>query len=43
MTRLTDPYASNLPVAQGGLAYNQTIGNNPRRPRQYGARVAYKF
>ncbi len=42
-TRLTDPYASNLPVAQGGLAYNQTIGNNPRRPRQYGARVAYRF
>ena len=42
-TRLTDPYASNAPVALGGLGYNQTIGNNPRRPRQYGARVAYKF
>ena len=42
-TRLTDPYASNAPVALGGLGYNQTIGNNPRRPRQYGARFAYKF
>ena len=42
-TRLTDPYASNAPIAAGGTAYNQTIGNNPRRPRQYGARVAYKF
>ncbi len=50
-TRLTDPYASNAPVvllngvpsATGGLGYNQTIGNNPRRPRQYGARIAYKF
>ena len=42
-TRLTDPYASNAPVASGGLGYNQTIGNNPRRPRQYGARFAWKF
>jgi iron complex outermembrane receptor protein len=42
-TRLTDPYGSNAPVASGGLGYNQTIGNNPRRPRQFGARVSWKF
>ena len=42
-TRLTDPYGSNATVALGGLGYNQTIGNNPRRPRQFGARVAWKF
>ena len=50
-TRLTDPFASNsapvlvngVPTDAGGLGYNQTIGNNPRRPRQYGARIAYKF
>ena len=42
-TRLTDPYGNNAPVASGGLGHNQTIGNNPRRPRQYGARVAWKF
>ncbi len=42
-TRLTDPRASNAPVASGGLGYNQSVGGSPRRPRQWGADVGYKF
>jgi hypothetical protein len=42
-TRLTDPRTSSATVAAGGLGYNQTIGGDLRRPRQWIATAHYKF
>ena len=41
--RLTDVRTSSNSVSAGGLGYNQTVGGNLRRPRQFGFNMRYKF